>query len=47
MKNGETLSGRMSFPLLKEVYEGEGIASQDYGKKFKVQRKFGLLSLRG
>ena len=48
MKKGVTLSGKRAFPQFREIYEkGDGLVTLDYGDKWKSQRKFGLMTLRG
>ena len=47
VKNGTTTSGRRPSPQLQNLKKGNGIILLDYGDKWKTQRKFGLLTLRG
>ena len=47
IKNGETLSGRYPFAPLEALNKSHGVGSVDYGPKWKAQRKFGLMTLRG
>jgi len=47
VKNGETLSGRRPIAHIEPVIKGNGLISLDYGAKWKSQRKFGLMTLRG
>ena len=41
------MSGRRPFAPLERLAKNNGILSLDYGDKFKSQRKFGLMTLRG
>jgi len=47
IKNKEQFSGRPKIPIFEQVTEGHGIVFLDYDNKWKSQRKFGLLTLRG
>ena len=41
------MSGRRPFAPIEPLAKDNGIVSLDYGNKFKSQRKFGLMTLRG
>jgi len=47
VKNGTTLSGRQPLAHIEAILKNNGIVSLDYGAKWKSQRKFGLMTLRG
>ena len=47
MEQGSEFSGRVHFPSVKDFKKEHGIVFLDYGNKWKTQRKFGLMTLRG
>uniref|UniRef100_H2YB90 Cytochrome P450 2U1 n=1 Tax=Ciona savignyi TaxID=51511 RepID=H2YB90_CIOSA len=47
VKQGSSFSGRPSVSILDEITNGHGLAFLDYCEKWKSQRKFGLMTLRG